>query len=152
MFKDVDDSGYIHFEDEAFRFHAFLSIFNTQWKRNKCWKFCPCAGGSHSPISWKKYPFLDIPEGGASVRAKQRKTVITELNLGNGNRPGREQLLVIIFTQQLLVWEMLWIQIRIIFRPLCHSGLLYMEKIYAFKGKTQSNPRIICLQAKVFVL
>lgn len=31
------------------------------------------------------------------MRAKQRKTVITELNLGNGNRPGREQLLVIIF-------------------------------------------------------
>ncbi len=24
-------------------------------------------GGSHSPISWKKYPFLDIPEGGASA-------------------------------------------------------------------------------------
>lgn len=29
-------------------------------------------GGSDSPISWKKYPFLDIPEGGAS--AGERKT------------------------------------------------------------------------------
>lgn len=104
------------------------------------------------------HPFLErsihswTSQREAPLWEQNRKTVITELNLGNGNRPGREQLLVIIFTQQLLVWEMLWIQIRIIFRPLCHSGLLYMEKIYAFKGKTQSNPRIICLQAKVFVL
>lgn len=28
---------------------------------------------SGSPISWKKYPFLDIPDGGASARAAQEK-------------------------------------------------------------------------------
>lgn len=108
----------------------------------KCWRFCPCGGGgSHSPISWKKYPFLDIPEGGASARAKQRKTVITELNLGNSSRPGREQLFVIIFTQQLLVWGMLWIQICIIFRPLSFRIIIHTEKICAFKDKSSYGSR-----------
>lgn len=49
---------------------------------------CP-SSGSDSPISWKKYPFLDIPEGGAS--AGERKTVITEVKLDNSKRPCREQ-------------------------------------------------------------
>lgn len=31
-------------------------------------------GVRHSPISWKKYPFLDIPEGGASVGRERKES------------------------------------------------------------------------------
>lgn len=75
---------------------------------------CP-AGGSDSPISWKKYPFLDIPEGGASAEESRNRGRQQSLrwNWAAATGPAGShfhlgiRLFVVIFTHKLSGWEMI---------------------------------------------